>query len=130
MFTVTTFDIRVTAKPTYLAEESRPQDDFYAWSYEICIENQSHHEVQLLYRHWEIINAHGIKQIVDGDGVVGKKPILLPKGKFEYTSWTTLNTPSGIMQGSYRMLKDNNILFNIDIPSFSLDSFVPAQLAN
>lgn len=130
MFSAITHDIRVTAKPLYLAEESRPDESFYAWSYEISIENLSNHKVQLLNRHWEIIDANGVKHTVNGAGVVGKQPILLPKQKFEYTSWSTLGTPSGIMRGHYEMLNESNRLFNIEIPSFSLDSFVAAQLVN
>ncbi|MDX1581240.1 MAG: Co2+/Mg2+ efflux protein ApaG, partial [Alphaproteobacteria bacterium] len=37
-------------------------------------------------------------------------------------SGAPLNTPSGIMQGSYRMRTNSNREFDVEIPAFSLDS--------
>ena len=54
--------------------------------------------------------------------VVGEQPVLEPGESFEYTSGTPLSTPSGIMVGSYGMVRDNGEAFDVDIPAFSLDS--------
>ncbi len=54
--------------------------------------------------------------------MVGEQPVLAPGQSFEYTSGTPLNTPSGIMVGSYEMETRQGESFSIAIPAFSLDS--------
>ena len=60
---------------------------YYAFSYSITIENQSSDTVQLLHRHWNIFDSLNDKEIVEGEGVVGKKPILRPKEEYTYSSY-------------------------------------------
>ena len=56
-------------------------------------------------------------------GVVGEQPVLQPGEVFEYTSGTPLRTPSGFMEGSYRMtVPDTGEKFDAAVPAFSLDS--------
>ncbi len=57
-----------------------------------------------------------------GAGVVGKQPVLEPGESFEYTSGVPLPTPSGFMTGTYGMSSDTGEAFDIEIPTFSLDS--------
>jgi ApaG protein len=73
-------------------------------------------------RHWHITDAMGRRQEVRGPGVVGKQPVLKPGESFEYTSGVPLPTPSGFMTGSYGMVSAGGELFDITIPTFSLDS--------
>ena len=88
----------------------------------MTIDNQGNEKVQLVNRHWKIIDANGILQEVRGKGVVGEQPILNPGEKFEYTSGTPLTTSSGFMEGSYEMQSDNGNTFDVQIPQFSLDT--------
>jgi ApaG protein len=81
-------------------------------------------------RLWRITDAHGRTLEVQGDGVIGEKPILNPGESFEYTSGTPLNTPSGIMLGQYHMLSVEGDSFPVDIPAFSLDSPHERPLVN
>ena len=53
---------------------------------------------------------------------VEKQISLKPGESFRYTSGCPLETPSGIMVGSYRMTTEDGEQFNVDIPAFSLDS--------
>ena len=122
MYSATTRAIRVTVRPSYLAEQSSPVDDHYVWAYHVQIENQGEEVVQLLARHWRITDSMGRVQEVRGAGVVGEQPVLNPGESFEYTSGTPLPTPSGIMVGSYEMESQNGERFEIDVPAFSLDS--------
>ena len=48
----------------------------FSFSYTITIENHSKDTVQLLMRHWEIYDSLNGVTIVDGEGVVGQKPVL------------------------------------------------------
>lgn len=122
VYTKTTNAIKVTVIPTYLDEQSAPAEDHYVWAYTVQVENLSDASVQLLNRHWQIMDALGQVQEVRGAGVVGEQPVLKPGEGFRYTSGTALPTPSGIMSGQYEMQGEGGRLFPIDIPAFSLDS--------
>ena len=123
MFIKTTKHIKIVANPQFLASQSSKDDEHYVWAYNINIENLSENDVQLLNRHWVITDRDGQVQEVKGDGVIGKQPIIKPKESFSYTSGTVLNTPSGIMTGSYGMYDvASKELFEVEIPIFSLDS--------
>ncbi|MBB3066305.1 MULTISPECIES: Co2+/Mg2+ efflux protein ApaG [Limibacillus] len=117
-----TADIRVSANPIYLEEQSSPLEGRYVWAYQIWIENLSQQRVQLLNRYWHITDARGQVQEVSGPGVVGEQPVLEPGERFEYTSGCPLSTPSGVMVGHYEMVDREGRLFKVSIPAFSLDS--------
>ena len=113
--------IAVSVEVTYLEENSSPGNSQYFWAYRVTIENQGRETVQLRSRHWMITNAHGEFTEVKGPGVIGKEPFLEPGESFTYTSGAPLNTPSGMMGGSYQMESDKGERFDIEIPTFSLD---------
>ena len=113
--------IAVSVEPSYLEANSSPGDSQYFWAYRVTIENQGRETVQLLNRHWMITNARGEFTEVKGAGVIGKQPFLKPGESYEYTSGAPLNTPSGMMGGSYQMENDRGERFDIEIPTFSLD---------
>ncbi|MDJ0949801.1 MAG: Co2+/Mg2+ efflux protein ApaG [Alphaproteobacteria bacterium] len=122
MYQETTRSIAVTVKPTYLEDQSEPEENRFVWAYHIRIENQGADTVQLLNRHWRITDSLGRTQEVRGAGVVGEQPVLAPGESYEYSSGTPLATPSGIMVGSYEMEAKGGDRFNVAIPAFSLDS--------
>jgi ApaG protein len=113
--------IAVSVEVTYLEANSSPGNSQYFWAYRVTIENQEHETVQLRSRHWMITNAHGELTEVKGPGVIGKQPFLEPGESFTYTSGAPLNTPSGMMGGSYQMESESGERFDIEIPTFSLD---------
>ena len=122
MYEAVTRGIRVRATPQYLEEESAPEDDRFFWAYTIDISNEGSETVQLRSRHWRITDAEGRTEEVRGPGVVGETPVLKPGTNFRYTSGCPLETPSGIMVGSYQMTDEKGELFDVAIPAFSLDS--------
>ncbi|MFQ5985251.1 MAG: Co2+/Mg2+ efflux protein ApaG [Alphaproteobacteria bacterium] len=122
MYQESTRSIEVTVKPFYLEDQSSPDDDHFVWGYQVRIENLGRQTVQLMTRHWQITDARGCVHEVRGAGVVGEQPVLRPGEAFEYMSGTPLNTPSGIMVGSYQMATDTGERFEVAIPAFSLDS--------
>ena len=128
-YVATTRSIKVQVQPTYLDDQSSPDENYYVWAYQVRIENLGVETVQLLNRHWTITDAQGRVQEVRGPGVVGEQPVLAPGESFDYTSACPLSTPSGIMAGSYEMETRAGELFDIAIPAFSLDSpHQPRQL--
>lgn len=122
MYQKETQAIEVTVKPFYLEEQSEPEQNHYVFAYHVRIQNNGGDTVQLMNRHWQITDGFGRMQEVRGPGVVGEQPVLSPGEAFEYTSGCPLNTPSGIMVGSYEMETAEGQRFNVDVPAFSLDS--------
>lgn len=130
VYELVTEGIRISVTPLYQSEESSPDEDYYVWTYTVRIDNQSENIVTLRRRTWNITDATGFTSLVTGDGVVGEQPILRPGDAFEYTSSCPLNTPSGMMVGSYAMETESGDAFDIPIPPFSLDSPYEWQLPN
>jgi ApaG protein len=121
MYRAVTRQIEVTVEPNFMPERSVAQREYF-WSYTIVITNAGPETVQLRTRHWIITDATGRTQEVRGEGVVGEQPTLRPGERFQYTSGVPLPTSSGFMTGRYQMVTDRGERFEIDIPTFSLDS--------
>ena len=112
--------IRVGASAFYLAQESDPDEDRYAFGYTIVISNEGDTPAQLLRRHWVIIDANGHREEVRGPGVVGETPRLEPGQAFKYQSFCPLRTPWGTMEGEYLMRRDDGATFEAKIGRFYL----------
>lgn len=121
MNSATTGGITVSVETAYIEKDSDPDNQYFVWAYRIKIENNSADTVQLMSRHWMITDALGRQQEVRGAGVVGEQPVLAPGASFSYSSGTPLQTPSGLMRGTYAMRAENGREFDIEIPAFSLD---------
>ena len=122
MYRAVTRQIEVTVEPNFLPEHSSLEKPEYFWSYTIVITNIGEETVQLRSRHWIITDALGRRQEVRGPGVIGKQPVLAPGERFEYTSGVPLPTASGFMTGRYQMVTARGERFEIEVPTFSLDS--------
>ena len=122
MYRAVTRQIEVTVEPNFLPGRSSAAEGQYFWSYTIVITNSGEETVQLRTRHWIITDASGRRQEVRGEGVVGEQPKLAPGERFQYTSGVPLPTESGFMTGRYQMVTDRGERFEIDVPTFSLDS--------
>lgn len=116
----TTRQIAVRVAVSYLGEQSNPALGRWFWSYHIRIENGSDISVQLLTRSWKIVDGRGSVHEVHGEGVVGETPLIPPGGSFDYVSGCPLDTPSGSMSGSYRMVDADGTAFDVAIPRFTL----------
>jgi ApaG protein len=112
----------VTVEPNFMPGRSSAAEGQYFWSYTFVITNSGEETVQLRTRHWIITDASGRRQEVRGEGVVGEQPKLAPGERFQYTSGVPLPTESGFMTGRYQMVTDRGERFEIDVPTFSLDS--------
>lgn len=122
MYVAVTDDIEVRANTQFLEERSNPGDQQFVWAYDIEIINHGSETVQLLTRHWTITSADGSIDVVEGDGVVGKQPVLAGGERFSYQSAAPLDTPSGIMVGYYIMQQADHRLLKVRVPALSLDS--------
>jgi ApaG protein len=122
MYRATTRNIQVTVTPEYSSERSAPDEGEYFWAYTIEILNLGKETVQLVSRHWKIVDANGRTEEVKGPGVVGEQPVLHHGERFEYTSGVPLKTPSGLMSGTYQMITEDGDDFDAVVPAFSLDA--------
>jgi len=118
----TTRGVTVRVSVSYLPEQSEPQRGRWFWAYHIRLENDCPGAVQLLTRHWIITDGRGARHSVEGEGVVGEQPLIEPGASFDYVSGCPLATPTGAMQGSYRMVDDTGAVFDVAIPNFSLSA--------
>ena len=112
--------IAVRVAVSFLAEQSDPSSDRWFWSYHVRIENGSEVAVQLLSRRWTIVDGRGTEHEVVGEGVVGEMPLIAPGASFDYVSGCPLDTASGAMTGSYRMVDEDGSAFDVEIPRFQL----------
>ncbi len=95
----------------------------FAFTYHVSIENQSKDSVQLNLRHWEIYDALNNVEVVDGEGVIGKKPVIKPGENYTYSSGCLLSSPIGAMKGHFNMINFTTTKsFKVEIPAFKLSA--------
>lgn len=95
----------------------------FAFTYHITIENHSKDSVQLTTRHWEISDSLNHLEIVDGEGVIGKKPVLKPGEQHTYSSGCLLMSPFGAMTGYFNMINFTTTrTFKVAVPTFRLSA--------
>jgi ApaG protein len=104
----------------YLPEQSQEPDGPYAFAYTVSIVNTGSVTAQLVARHWVITNAAGQVEEVRGLAVVGHQPLLKPGERFEYTSWTRIDTPHGSMRGTFFCMSEQAQAFDAAVPEFML----------
>jgi len=92
MYRATTRNIEITANPTFLEDQSRPENGRFVWAYTITIFNNGAEPVQLLTRHWVITDGNGARQEVKGPGVIGEQPRISPNDSYTYSSGCPLAT--------------------------------------
>lgn len=115
--------IKISVETTYEGSFYKNYKIQYAFGYTVTIENQSKDSVQLNARHWEILDALNNVEIVSGEGVIGKKPVLKPGDSHTYTSGCLLTSPFGAMQGYYNMVNFTTTKnFKVTIPTFKLSA--------
>ena len=119
-YIATTERITISAQPIYIDGQSDSVTHKFVFAYFIRIQNDSDETVQLLRRHWFIHDANGNTKEVEGEGVVGKQPVIHPGDAHEYNSFCILETFEGYMEGTYLMQRENGDMFSVAIPRFNL----------
>lgn len=115
-----THSIRVEVLARHSPENSKPLEGEWVFEYTVRITNQGADTVQLVSRHWIITDALDHTQEVKGPGVIGEQPVLAPGASFKYSSWCPLQTPTGMMRGTYQMVRAGGEQFDIEIAPFGL----------
>ncbi len=113
--------IKISVETKFEGSFLKEQILHYAFLYSITIENQSKDVVQLLSRHWKILESVSRPQYINGNGVVGKKPIIRPGESHTYQSGSLITSPLGSMSGTYIMINFTTAKkFNVEVPNFRL----------
>jgi ApaG protein len=117
-----TSGVRITVAVRYEENLSSAPIESFVFSYHITVENQNDYPVRLLRRHWYIFDSVALKREVEGPGVIGETPIILPGDYFSYNSACDLRSDRGTMHGYYTMQKPGERgMFEVKIPKFSLE---------
>lgn len=121
------YEVEVLVTTQYQPQLSQMGHSGHVFSYTIKITNHSNYIIQLLSRKWIIIDSLGHEKVVEGEGVIGKTPIIEPGAEFIYTSATSIESELGKMMGEY-IVKDLNSHkeYVVNIPEFDL--VVPYKL--
>ena len=123
MVTQITRGIKISVLTTFEGTYFKNHKMHFAFSYHITIENHSKDSVQLMARHWEIYDALNDVEMVDGEGVIGKKPVLKPGETHTYSSGCLLCSPFGTMQGYFNMVNFTSTkAFKVIVPAFRLSA--------
>lgn len=123
MISQITRGIKISVKTNFEGTYFKNSKLLYAFSYNITIDNHSKDSVQLTYRHWEIYDSLNEAEVVEGEGVIGKKPVLKPGEAHSYSSGCLLSSPHGAMDGFYTMINFTTAkTFKVVVPSFKLSA--------
>ncbi|MBH8610913.1 Co2+/Mg2+ efflux protein ApaG [Pseudomonas mohnii] len=114
------YQVDVSVVTRYLAEQSQPDQDRFAFAYTITVQNNGELPAKLLSRHWVITDGDGRVEEVRGAGVVGQQPLIAAGKSHTYSSGTVMTTKVGTMQGSYQMIADDGKQFDAIIAPFRL----------
>ena len=112
--------VRVRAAACYMEEESDPAMRKFLYGYRIRFNNEGEETVQLISRHWVIVDAQGRQEEVRGEGVVGEQPVLAPGESYGYPSGCPLRTEWGTMEGSYLFRTEAGEEFEVAVGRFFL----------
>ena len=116
-----TRDVQITVWPEFIDSKSSALGELFIWAYHVRVDNQSSDSIKLTNRYWRIIDEKGVVQEVNGEGVIGEQPSIAAGASYQYSSGVHLRYHSGIMTGHYQMQKTDGEIFNVKIPTFSLD---------
>ena len=114
------YQIDVSVVTRFLAEQSQPEQNRYAFAYTVTVKNNGQVSAQLLSRHWVITDGDGHVEEVRGTGVIGQQPWIDSGASHTYSSGTVMTSKVGTMQGSYQMLAEDGEHFDAIIAPFRL----------
>ena len=121
METLITSGVEVQVETIFQPDHSNVIKSEFFFSYHITLFNHNNFTVQLLRRRWKISDSNFDIHHVEGDGVVGRQPVLYPGDSFQYVSGCNLASPIGKMEGVY--VFENKLTrgeFEVTIPAFKL----------
>ena len=92
----------------------------HAFVYFLSIHNDTDVTVTIRGRKWVVTHTDGTQLVVEGDGVVGEKPTILPGKKFTYNSFHTIPTREAVAEGAFIGLDEHGRRVLVRIMPFKL----------
>lgn len=120
--------IKITVTSRFRPDLTQIGKNLFFFNYSIKIENHSPYRVQLISRHWRIVDSLSPTRTVEGKGVVGEQPTLEPGETHEYSSGCDLSSELGYMEGYYNFVTISDSgekanPFKVNVPKFQLEYF-------
>jgi ApaG protein len=113
--------IEISIETFFQKDYSNPLQNEFMFAYRITIENHNSFPVKLLRRFWEIYDSNSEHREVEGEGVVGIQPLIMPGKQYQYVSGCHLKSEMGKMQGFYTMENvETKELIQVNIPAFKM----------
>ncbi len=106
---------RLEYHPELPAEVDRP----FPYVYFLTIRNHSDRTVKLGARKWIVTDQFGDQLVIEGEGIVGKKPQLEPGEEFSYNSYHIIGENS-VAEGSFHGVDDLGRHIFVRIPRFEM----------
>lgn len=123
METLITQGVEITVETYYQQGYAKQHNSEHVFAYRITITNHNPFIVQLLSRKWKITDSNRSIRLVEGEGVVGRQPVLYPNDSYQYISGVNFDTPIGKMEGSYTFEnKGNGSFFDALVPAFKMEA--------
>ena len=112
--------LRVTVDDViYMPSIDAPEDRPHPFVYFLTIHNDGNERVHVQARKWVLEQADGIRHVVEGEGVVGQRPEILPDGTFSYNSYHVVKEDSKA-EGAFLVETPSKELAYVPIPEFEL----------
>ncbi|GAA5494285.1 ApaG protein [Rubritalea squalenifaciens DSM 18772] len=96
-----------------------PPDKPHPFVYFITILNNSDEAITIKARKWVVKETAGETLVVEGKGVVGQTPEIMPGDEFSYNSYHTVASDASV-QGAFFGVTDSGTRFYVPIPDFEL----------
>lgn len=106
-------------KVVYMPTLDAPDDKPYPFVYFLTIENQSNEKVRILGRKWVVRERTGETCVVEGEGVVGQLPQLVPGDPFSYNSYHVVAVDAEV-SGAFFGITEKGQAVRVMIPRFEL----------
>ncbi len=104
---------------SYMPTLQSPADKPFPFIYFITIINDSDETIQILGRKWIVEELGRDTVVVEGDGVIGEKPIITPGENFSYNSYHVVACNAEATGGFYGKTM-SGVEMMVEIPLFAL----------
>ena len=113
-------DLKVSVDDVlYMPSLDAPAERPHPFAYFITITNDSPVSVRIRARKWIVKESDGEVVVVEGDGVVGKQPLLKPGQHFTYNSYHVIHSNSEAEGAFFGQTADGRVVYS-RIPVFSM----------